>query len=103
MLHLLIAVDTLRQKTPTVDEVAHLPAGISYLQKGTFELYHHNPPLVKMLAGAAALTANPTVDYSKNVRFWPKAALCGAKSPRPPSQRGSKPPLTLILSPAGRG
>ena len=28
----------------------HLPAGVTYWQKGTFRLYHHNPPLVKLVA-----------------------------------------------------
>ena len=38
------------QENPTVDEVVHLPAGVTYWQKGTFRLYHHNPPLVKLVA-----------------------------------------------------
>ena len=29
---------------------SHLPAGVTYWQKGTFRLYHHNPPLVKLVA-----------------------------------------------------
>jgi 4-amino-4-deoxy-L-arabinose transferase-like glycosyltransferase len=64
--HALLAVDTLRQKAVTVDEVGHLPAGISYWQTGSFELYHHNPPLVKLLVALPALAAAPTVDYSKS-------------------------------------
>ena len=52
--HALLAVTAIRRNSVTVDEVAHLPAGISYWQTGTFALYHHNPPLVKMLAAAAA-------------------------------------------------
>ncbi len=27
-----------------------MPAGVSYWQTGTFKLYHHNPPLVKLVA-----------------------------------------------------
>ena len=45
---------SLRQEGPTIDEVLHLPAGISYLETGRFRLYHHNPPLVKILAALAA-------------------------------------------------
>ncbi|WZO97911.1 glycosyltransferase family 39 protein [Isosphaeraceae bacterium EP7] len=45
-----LAVLSLVRENPTIDEVIHLPAGISYWQTGTFKLYHHNPPLVKMLA-----------------------------------------------------
>lgn len=66
LIHAALAIDTLRQKSVTVDEVGHLPAGISYWQKGTFELYHHNPPLVKLLAALPALAAGPAVDYSKS-------------------------------------
>ncbi len=49
----LIAQWSLRQEGPTIDEVLHLPAGISYLETGRFRLYHHNPPLVKMMAAMA--------------------------------------------------
>jgi 4-amino-4-deoxy-L-arabinose transferase-like glycosyltransferase len=66
LIHAAFAIDTLRQKSATVDEVGHLPAGISYWQTGTFELYHHNPPLVKLLAALPALGTGPTVDYSKS-------------------------------------
>jgi hypothetical protein len=45
-----LAVRSLVQENPTIDEVAHLPAGITYWQKGTFKLYPHNPPLVKLVA-----------------------------------------------------
>ena len=38
------------QENPTVDEVVHLPAGVTYWQKRTFRLYHHNPPLIKLVA-----------------------------------------------------
>src|SRR5271165_6899182 len=41
-LHMALAVNSLLQENPTVDEVAHLPAGVSYWEKGTFKLYHHN-------------------------------------------------------------
>ncbi len=45
-----VAQWSLRQENPTIDEVLHLPAGISYWDTGSFRLYHHNPPLVKLLA-----------------------------------------------------
>lgn len=41
---------SLQFENPTIDEVLHLPAGISYWETGRFRLYHHNPPLVKILA-----------------------------------------------------
>lgn len=62
-IHFLLVWDILRRQTPTVDEVAHLPAGLSYLDTGTFRLYRHNPPLVKVLAGFAARWDAPRLDY----------------------------------------
>ncbi len=46
----LVAQWSLRHENPTIDEVLHLPAGISYWDTKSFRLYHHNPPLVKLLA-----------------------------------------------------
>ena len=62
VVHAVLAVTSLVQKSVTVDEFAHLPAGISYWTLGTFEMYHHNPPLVKMLAGLPVWVAGPEVD-----------------------------------------
>jgi Dolichyl-phosphate-mannose-protein mannosyltransferase len=59
VLHLALAERSLIQENPTVDEVVHLPAGITYWQKHTFKLYHHNPPLVRMVAALPVLWANP--------------------------------------------
>ena len=50
------------QENPTVDEVVHLPAGITYWQKGTFKLYHHNPPLVKLVAALPVVLAQPVTE-----------------------------------------
>lgn len=51
-------------KSPVYDEVAHLPAGISHWQFGRFELYRANPPLVRMIAAAPVLLADPQTDWS---------------------------------------
>ena len=59
--HAVLAVHTLSVKTVTVDEVAHLPAGITYWREGSFALYHHNPPLVKLLVALPALALHPSV------------------------------------------
>ena len=58
-LHYALAARSLLQENPTVDEVVHLPAGVTYWQKGTFRLYHHNPPLVKLVAALPVVWANP--------------------------------------------
>src|SRR5437868_1317328 len=54
-IHLALAVNSLLRENPTIDEVIHLPAGISYWQRGEFRLYHHNPPLVKLVAALPVL------------------------------------------------
>jgi Dolichyl-phosphate-mannose-protein mannosyltransferase len=50
LLHYTLAAWSLLQENPTIDEVVHLPAGVTYWQTGTFRLYPHNPPLVKLVA-----------------------------------------------------
>jgi hypothetical protein len=66
-LHYTLAVNSLVQENPTVDEVVHLPAGVTYWQKGTFRLYHHNPPLFKLVAALPVVLANPITEplYAK--------------------------------------
>jgi hypothetical protein len=64
--HTTLAVWSLVQENPTIDEVIHLPAGLTYWQKGTFRLYHHNPPLVKLVAALPLLNANLAVDYTRD-------------------------------------
>ncbi len=68
--HYALAFDSLRRENPTVDEVAHLPAGISYWQKGTFKLYHHNPPLSKLVAAIPALLLSPETAGLYTTRYW---------------------------------
>lgn len=50
---------------PNVDEVAHLPAGVSKWRQGTFELYRVNPPLTDLVAGLGALTAADRYAWEK--------------------------------------
>src|SRR4051812_2514210 len=54
--HLTLAVRSLVRENPTIDEVIPLPAGITYWQTGTFRLYPHNPPLVKLVAALPVLS-----------------------------------------------
>jgi hypothetical protein len=49
--------------SPTLDEMAHLPAGISHWEFGRFELYRVNPPLVRMLAGLPVLWTGAEKDW----------------------------------------
>lgn len=61
--HLFLVGDRIGKKTPTLDEIAHLPAGISYLEKRTFRMYPHNPPLARVLAALPTRVDPPAVYY----------------------------------------
>lgn len=50
-----LAITSLRQKSATFDETAHLGAGYSYWRFGDFRLNPEHPPLVKLLAAAPLL------------------------------------------------
>jgi hypothetical protein len=79
VLHYGLAARSLLRENPTVDEVAHLPAGITYWQKGTFRLYHHNPPLFKLVAALPVLMAKPVTEPLYALKSW------SSKSPSPPT------------------
>jgi hypothetical protein len=68
--HYALAARSLLRENPTVDEVAHLPAGITYWQKGTFRLYHHNPPLFKLVAALPVVMAQPRTEELYQFKSW---------------------------------
>ncbi len=70
VLHYAVAASSLLKENPTVDEVVHMPAGITYWQKGTFRLYHHNPPLAKLVAALPVVWANPETDELYKMPSW---------------------------------
>jgi len=47
-----------RQESPIMDELAHIPAGYSYLKYQDYRLNPEHPPLVKMIAAAPLLLMN---------------------------------------------
>jgi hypothetical protein len=51
--------------SPTPDEVAYLPGGISHWHFGRFELVRANPPLVRTLAAIPVILAGCKTDWSK--------------------------------------
>jgi len=69
-LHYILAARSLLQENPTVDEVVHLPAGVTYWQQGTFRLYHHNPPLVKLAAALPVIWAGPETAPLYATKSW---------------------------------
>jgi hypothetical protein len=76
-LHAWLAVSSLLQENATVDEVAHLPAGVSYWQKGTFKLYHHNPPLVKLVAALPVVLNHPNTAKLYESQAWQDDSQAG--------------------------
>jgi len=55
-----LAVHAARVETPTVDEFAHVPAGVAAWRQGRTDLYRSNPPLLKLVL-AAPLALDPDV------------------------------------------
>lgn len=56
--------------SPVFHEVGHLPAGISHIHFGRFELYRVNPPLVRLVAALPVIFARPVTDWS-NYETYP--------------------------------
>lgn len=50
--------------SPTVCEPAHLAAGLCAWETGTFDLYHVNPPLARLVAALPLLVVRPAADWS---------------------------------------
>jgi hypothetical protein len=48
----------IREKSVTIDEFVHLPAGHYYLKTGDFDLFRIHPPLIQMLCAAPLLWKN---------------------------------------------
>lgn len=68
--HVALCVWSLVRENPTIDEVAHLPAGITYWQTGTFRLYPQNPPLVKLAAALPVVMSAPRMDRIYTLPSW---------------------------------
>src|SRR5262245_34782545 len=55
VLTLVLPVALMRRKSATFDEVAHLPAGYSYLTTGLFKINPQHPPLIKEICALPLL------------------------------------------------
>lgn len=53
------------ENAATVDEFAHLPAGVSHWERGRFTLYHENPPFVRALIALPVWLSGPKTDYRR--------------------------------------
>jgi len=53
-----------------VDELAHIGAGLSYVQKLDLRMNPEHPPLVKLLAGAALAAGGIRADYGGLIWTW---------------------------------
>lgn len=64
-------IDGAFENSVTVDELAHLPAGLVYWQTGDFSVYHHNPPLLRMMAAAPLFaTGIKAPEHGYNGNRW---------------------------------
>lgn len=66
------------RNSPGLDEVAHLPAGISHWELGRFELYRVNPPLVRMIAAIPLLFTDVKTtwdEFSENPLLRPEFSI----------------------------
>src|SRR5690348_7084767 len=63
MTHAVLLLWAIPRDFVVVDEVGHIPAGVSHWQTGSFSLYRVNPPLGRMLAALPVLLAGPRTDY----------------------------------------
>ncbi len=59
-----LAFGAARRESPSFDEVAHIGAGLSYVQKFDLRLNPEHPPLSKMLTGLALTLRGARADYS---------------------------------------
>jgi 4-amino-4-deoxy-L-arabinose transferase-like glycosyltransferase len=67
-LFVLQCVLSMRQTSPTWDEVGHLPAGYTYWKTHDFRLYPSNPPLIKLISAAPLLLMD--VKLSLDNDYW---------------------------------
>jgi len=65
----LIAFFSMRGDSATMDEVAHLPAGYSYLTQKDMRLNPEHPPLIKDLA-AIPLLFIEDINFPSDIKAW---------------------------------
>ena len=63
-----LAVASIKNDSAIVDEIAHIPAGYSYLKYGDYRLNPEHPPLLKDLAAMPLTFMN--LKFPKNISAW---------------------------------
>ncbi len=63
-----LSLYSMKDNSGIVDEIAHIPAGYSYVRYGDYRLNPEHPPLIKDLAGLPLLFLN--VDFPIDERPW---------------------------------
>jgi hypothetical protein len=61
----LLADGSARRESATFDEIAHIGAGVSYLQKQDMRMNEEHPPLAKVLAAVPLVIRGVRADYSQ--------------------------------------
>ncbi len=64
-----LAGGAVRRESITLDEVAHIGAGVSYLQKLDLRLNTEHPPLAKVIAAIPLVVRGAKADYSSQVTW----------------------------------
>src|SRR5580704_11132961 len=64
LLMALLAGGAARRESVTFDEVAHIGAGVSYLQKLDMRMNEEHPPLAKVVAALPLVLRGEHADYS---------------------------------------
>lgn len=59
-----------RWMSPTLDEPAHIVAGLSHWKFGHFSLYRVNPPLVRMVAALPIMASGYKFDFPERSSIW---------------------------------
>ena len=64
-IHAVLLVGSIPYNSETDDEFPSLLAGVSYWEFGQFAIYHHNPPLVKLLFAMPTVLVGVPADWSE--------------------------------------
>src|SRR3989338_3050324 len=66
----ILAITSVWDDSPIVDEIPHIGSGYSYIDKGDFRLNPEHPPLAKDLAGISLKIAGIKADAAYASRAW---------------------------------